>query len=259
MGSGALATIVSHLSLSEADLQLALRHSPILRLDRREPFLPSRVGVTVFREAGESPSFPRTVVLPRGADYVLEYAIWWDWDIQHLYELEHVWIAAEEAGRVVAVEASWHGILHRFPHWRMEETHPILYVQPGKHAFAPDPYHFPRWGTWYACTVGAGAMGLIVKDMFASSFARSERIDHVVKRHLQRLAFVPSFRFTLEVRFPPEAFTDWEGLKGYIPERVRAVVTELLERSKLRREEAQDAMVRRRRPPKSLGGKRATG
>ncbi|HEC63067.1 MAG TPA: hypothetical protein ENI38_01565 [Candidatus Acetothermia bacterium] len=81
----------------------------------------------------------------------------------------------------------------------------------------------------------------------------------MVKRHLQRLAFVPSFRFTLEVRFPPEAFTDWEGLKGYIPERVRAVVTELLERSKLRREEAQDAMVRRRRPPKSLGGKRATG
>ena len=97
---------MSTLPLAEEELKLARRHVPILRLDRREPFLPSRVGVTVFWEPGESPSFPRMVTVPRGADCVIEYAIWWDWDIQHLYELEHVWVAVEKGGRVVAVEAS---------------------------------------------------------------------------------------------------------------------------------------------------------
>ncbi|MBC7099310.1 hypothetical protein H5T52_09375 [Candidatus Bipolaricaulota bacterium] len=230
--------------LEETSLKLAMRHSPILRMDRREPFLPSRAAVTLFSEPAESPSFPRTVTIPRGADYVLEFAIWWDWDIQHLYELEHVWIAVERGGRVVAVEASWHGILHRFPHWRMEDTHPVIYCQPGKHAFAPDPYHFPRWGTWYACTVGAGAMGLLVKDMFTEALTSTEEIDRIIRQHLRRLAFVPSFRFTKKVHLPPEAFTSWEDLKAYIPERIKAVITELLERVGFKEEK--DAELRRR-------------
>ena len=235
--------------LDESSLKLALRHSPVLRMDRREPFLPSRAAVTVFSEPGESPSFPRAVTIPPGADYVLEFAIWWDWDIQHLYELEHVWIAVEKGGRVVAVEASWHGILHRFPHWRMEDTHPVLYCQPGKHAFAPDQYHFPRWGTWYACTVGAGGMGLLVKDMFVEALTPTEDIDRAVRRYLRRLAFVPTFKFTKQVYLPPEAFTTWEELRGYIPERVKAVVTELLERGRLRKEERVEALRRRRHRP----------
>ena len=238
---------MSTLPLAEEEQKLAHRHAPILRLDRREPFLPSRAGVTVFWEPGESPSFPRMVTVPRGADCVIEYAIWWDWDIQHLYELEHVWVAVERGGRVVAVEASWHGILHRFPHWRMQDTHPVLYCQPGKHAFAPDPYHFPRWGTWYACTVGAGAMGLLVKDMFTEALTPREEIDRVIRKNLRRFAFVPTFRFTKEVKLPPEAFTDWEALRAYIPERVKAVVTELLERRKLPKEGKNENGLRRRR------------
>ena len=233
--------------LTKDELKLALRHSPVLRLDRREPFFPSRAAVTVFSEPGESPSFPRSVTIPKGADFVLEFALWWDWDIQHLYELEHVWIAVEKEGRVVAVEASWHGILHRFPHWRMADTHPVLFCQPGKHAFAPDPYHFPRWGTWYACTVGAGGMGLLVKDMFTEAFTPSEELDRVVRRYLRRFAFVPTFRFTKEVRLPPEAFTTWDELRRYIPERVKAVLTELLERRSLRKEDRGEVSVRRRR------------
>lgn len=235
--------------LDETSLKLALRHSPVLRMDRREPFLPSRAAVTLFSEPTESPSFPRTVTIPPGADYVLEFAIWWDWDIQHLYELEHVWIAVEKGGRVVAVEASWHGILHRFPHWRMVDTHPVIYSQPGKHAFAPDPYHFPRWGTWYACTVGAGAMGLLVKDMFVEALTPTDDIDRAIKGYLRRFAFVPSFRFTKEVHLPPEAFTSWRELKGYIPERVKAVVTELLERGRIRRDERGEPVRRRRHRP----------
>ncbi|MDP9374187.1 MAG: hypothetical protein M3Q65_17375 [Chloroflexota bacterium] len=96
------------------DLALALRYAPIVHLDRLDPFLPTFAGYTIFRRDGESPSFPRRVTLRPGpleidandardiaalfpdgrlpevpeieAALVIEYAIWWDWDIQHLYE-----------------------------------------------------------------------------------------------------------------------------------------------------------------------------
>ncbi|MBZ0299323.1 MAG: hypothetical protein K8J31_06275, partial [Anaerolineae bacterium] len=52
---------------SAADYALALRHTPYLRFDRHEPFLPSVVGYTVFREPVESPSFSRQLTLPERA------------------------------------------------------------------------------------------------------------------------------------------------------------------------------------------------
>lgn len=193
-------------SLNEEEFRLARRHAPILRLDRREPFLPTRVAV--FSEPAESPSFPRTVTIPPGADFVLEFAIWWDWDIQHLYELEHVWVAVERGGRWLQLR---------------------------------------RPGTWYACTVGAGAMGLLVKDMFIEALTPREELDRVIRRHLRRFAFVPTFRFFKEVKLPPEAFTDWETLKTYIPERVKAVLVELLGRRKPTKDEKDENGLRRRR------------
>src|SRR5689334_11010671 len=89
-----------------ADYDLARRHAPRLRFDRSEPFLPSVVGYTVFRQAGQSPSFPREVTLPARAALAIEYAIWWDWDIQHLYELEHIWVYLDAGEQIVAVDAS---------------------------------------------------------------------------------------------------------------------------------------------------------
>lgn len=214
--------------LDTADRNLALRHTPILQLDQREPFLPSRLGVTVFRCAVESLSFPRTVMIPERAAYVIEYAIWWDWDIWHLYELEHVWVAVDQASRVVAVEGSRHGRVYRFSHWEMKGAHPLLYAQPGKHALAPDPQHFSRWRTIFACTAAAGIMGLLVKSRFAGTISSSRTIDRAIRRHLRQFAFVPSFQFNREFRFPSEAVTSWEELREYIPKRVRAVINELL-------------------------------
>ena len=78
-----------------SDLDLAACFAPILLLDSREPFRPQAVGYTIFRKNGTSASFPRQVELTSSgysADLVIEYAVWWDWDINHLYELEHLWI-----------------------------------------------------------------------------------------------------------------------------------------------------------------------
>lgn len=214
------------------DLALARRHAPIIRFDYREPFLPSRVGVTLFWQCGRSPSFPGLVVdIPSRAVCTIEYAIWWDWDIQHLYELEHVWVSVGEGGELVAVKGSWHGTVRRFPNWQEEDGRPILFSQPGKHAFAADPRDFPKWSTICACTIGAGIMGLLVKDLFAAELSslKSKANDRLIRRHLRRLSFWPTFRFDQVYLFSDDALMSWEKLREYIPDRVAEVIRRLKE------------------------------
>src|SRR6476659_1354011 len=92
---------------------LAARYAPIILFDLREPFLPLAAGYTLFRADAPSPSFPREITLGATdhppAELVIEYAIWWDWDIQHLYELEHAWVYLDAARQVINAEASWPG------------------------------------------------------------------------------------------------------------------------------------------------------
>ena len=133
------------------DRALAARYAPILRFDAHEPFFPLAVGYTIFRHNRPSPSFRQghpIDLAPDGeppAHLAIEYAIWWDWDIGHLYELEHVWVYVDASGRVVRGEASWHGGLHDMRHegkLALNGAHLIVYSEPGKHAFAPTPDWF---------------------------------------------------------------------------------------------------------------------
>ena len=154
------------------DRSLATRHAPILRFDANEPFLPLAAGYTVFRENGASPSFQRGRVIdlaPEGetpATVAIEYAIWWDWDIGHLYELEHAWVYVDAQGQVVRAEASWHGGQHDMRldgRLALEGDHIVLFSEPGKHAFAPTPDWFrvrrassnarrrACWPAWVGC------------------------------------------------------------------------------------------------------------
>lgn len=213
-------------------IELAQRYAPILKFDHREPFLPSRVGVTLFSRPGYSPSFPRLIEFHDKVEFVLEYAIWWDWDIQHLYELEHIWIGINEKGEVVNVEGSWHGKFHRFRTYKEKEGHPVIYSQPGKHAFSPDPRKFPLISTVLSCTLFAGNMGLLVKEMFAKELLalKTPEVDAVIRKYLRQYAFVPSFCFTREFIFSSEMFTSWEELRKYIPTRIKQIITNLLQK-----------------------------
>lgn len=215
--------------LTKDEREIAIRHAPILRFDHNEPFLPSKVGVEVFRKPQRSPSFPRIVDIPDNASVTVEYAIWWDWDIEHLYDLEHVWVSVDREGRVVNVEGSWHGTYRRFPRWKEEDGHPVLYSQPGKHAIACDPKEFPLTDTVEACTSHAGSMGLLVKDIFVKEIPpKSRQIDEAIERYLKTKAFRPTFNFDKVYRFPEEAFMNWTELREYIPRRVREITSQLL-------------------------------
>src|SRR5512145_2545840 len=124
---------------------LAARHAPVLYFDTREPFLPLAAGFTVFTTDGPSPSFNRPIELrPEDlppAALAIEYAIWWDWDIHHLDELEDVWVYIGDNGETVRVEGSWHGKFYEIPP-RVEGGHVVLLSEPGKHALAPHPSWF---------------------------------------------------------------------------------------------------------------------
>lgn len=207
------------------DKEIALKYAPVLYFDRLEPFYPVLVGVTVLRRPGPSPSFRREFRFddPR-LHSVIEYAIYWDYDIQHLYELEHVWVYVGMDGEVLDAEASFHG---KYLKGLLKNrsnltggTHVRLYSQPGKHAFSPLPELFellPNLRS--AASTEAGLDGLSVPEMFKGIYGTDEETNRLVRRYLQTFAFEPSMEFE-EYRLPEEAFVEWPRLYEEIPRRI---------------------------------------
>ncbi len=218
----------------DADFELASRYAPVLRFDRNEPFFPSVVGYTIFRQNGASPSFPRKIRLESAVAFAIEYAIWWDWDIQHLYELEHIWVYVDGGGSIVDAEASWHGRFHQM----RDETGrlPIdagrlaLYSEPGKHAFAPAPAWLlqRRSKTLASCGARAGLMGLHVTPLFEGKIRENTPLNNrLVHTWLERRQFQPSFDFDKEYDLRSAAFVPWTHLFEWIPQRISAWLQEL--------------------------------
>ena len=217
----------------DPDLALAARHAPRIRLDSRDPFPPDAVGITVFREDAPSPSFPRQIALPAGATAAIEYAIWWDWDIQHLYELEHTWLYLDADERLIAADASWHG---KWDPMRTEDGalpltddgHLCLLSEPGKHAFAATPARLQerRPHTDMSCGQRAGAMGLHVTPLFETQLrpARTPDANQLIHTWLERHRFAPSYEFTREFALDKAPFVPWTVMATWIPRRVNSWV-----------------------------------
>ncbi|OMF15239.1 hypothetical protein BK131_10150 [Paenibacillus amylolyticus] len=220
------------MAMSETEmLETAMSFAPVLMFDRNEPFYPDFVGVSVLDRSGPSPSFKRDVQFPAEAvQYVIEYAIWWDYEIGHLYEMEHVWIYVGHDGEVVDCEASFHGkVLRGLLKDRVNVVgrHICLYSQPGKHAFSPLPVVFELLPDLYsAAGTKAGCDGLLVNDLFRGYFETNEQIDAQVTSYLQTKAFVPSMEFE-EYLLKPEMFMTWDQLFHIIPQRIKDRLVEL--------------------------------
>src|SRR5215207_7868150 len=215
------------------DYDLALRHAPHILFDQQEPFLPSIVGYTIFRQDAPSPSFPREIKLPLNANCAIEYAIWWDWEIQHLYELEHIWIYLDADDRIIHAEASFHGgfnVMDDDGGLPIEQGGLVVCSEPGKHAFAPSP----KWLldraeiTRCCCGAEAGRAGLIVTPIFEGIItSRNPVANRIVLSYLECLAFEPAFEFTNRFKLETATFVPWDALFKYIPRRVSWLVDEL--------------------------------
>ncbi len=235
-------TLRALLSTEQADEErrLAARYAPIICFDAREPFLPLAVGYTIFRADGESPSFPRRIELrptdrPPAA-LAIEYAIWWDWDIEHLYELEHAWVFVDAEGQACRGEASWHGGWHDMAldgQLSREGDRLILFSEPGKHAFAPDPAWFrERRGARdlrHQTTRGAGSGGVWVTPLFEREIRPLRRpyANTLVRTYLQRYAFEPTWEFTQRIPLSADRLVPWPALQRWIPDRVAGWVRRL--------------------------------
>ena len=217
-----------------SDLALARQLAPRIRFARNEPFFPSKVGVTVLDAPRQSPSAPLAITFEPGVAKVVEYAIWWDWDIQHLYELEHVWLKLDDNDAIVGVDASAHGKLYpmvladgALP---LEDERVTLYSVPGKHAFhaSADPILERRDWLTASCTSMTSAGHVLINHMFKEAFATLTAEDHrAVRRHLQNSAFMPAFDFSAAFDLSTVDHISWPDLHAFICQRVPQVLAQV--------------------------------
>ncbi|MEO7913229.1 MAG: glycerophosphodiester phosphodiesterase [Roseiflexaceae bacterium] len=216
---------------------LAARYAPIILFDQREPFLPLAAGYTLFTSDAPSLSFPREISLDAvdrpSAQLVIEYAIWWDWDIQHLYELEHVWVYLDAIGQPIHAEASWHGGFQAMRNdgvVPLNGDHVLIYSEPGKHAFAPHPAWFAERAAAHPRTTTealAGLGGLLVTWLFQGMIAHTPRSDTLSRTYLARQAFTPSYIFDRRYTFEPAQLVPWPALRDWVPQRIAWWVEQL--------------------------------
>jgi len=202
-----------------ADLELARSLFPRLHFDGKEPFFPVLIGVSILLTEGSSPSFRRSLRPPPGGK-VVEYAIYWDWDIQHLYDLEHVWLYLDEDGEVADAETSFHGKFLKglLPDRRnLRYGRLVLYSQPGKHAFSPLPEIFRLLPDCEEATgPAAGKAGAQLPWPLAGRVVARPEWDAPVQAWLRRHAFEPSWDFRPWAA-GAECFVAWEELSDRLP------------------------------------------
>ena len=206
--------------------QLALKYKPTLYFDKAEPFDIKGMGVTVFHEPGKSPSFRRTIEFdPETVEFAIEYAVYFDYDIQHLYDLEHIWIFVSRNGDVVDAEASFHGKYLKALALNCGETisgqHVELYCQPGKHAFLPQGNLFrliPDWNS--SCNRFAGSDGLLIADMFEKELSATPGLNNKIEKYIKtNFSFSPTLQFESK-DLDDALFMPWKALKQIVPGRI---------------------------------------
>jgi hypothetical protein len=219
-------------------LALASHYAPIIQLDANEPFRPLAAGYTIFLQDAQSPSFDRRIRLKRGrgheADRVIEYAIWWDWDINHLYELEHIWVYVNSTGEIVNIEGSWHGDVKSLVHdgrIKVQGNHPVVCSEPGKHAFAIgiDQFRERQQRIPGITSRFAGGSGIVLTGLFDGEIWRTPPWDRLIHTYLSQFAFTPTWIYSNSFTVDETMLVPWPALRDWIPGRVHGWIDRLEE------------------------------
>lgn len=218
--------------------QRVKQHAPILHFDKLEPFLPIVAGYTVFETSGPSKSFKRDITLPENCVYAIEYAIWWDWDIQHLYELEHLWVYIDSNDKLIFAEGSFHGGYHTLETDTgipMQDNRLVAFSEAGKHAFATSVKQLRnlRSFTSLCCTDDAGNGDVLIKDIYATEITANSIARRMCKRYMKAHAFTPSYEYTQQLDLANLPLWPWEALNTWIPQRVNTWLEQLMHAPKL--------------------------
>ena len=217
------------------ELKLLHRYSPYIYFNEKEPFFPRVIGYTFIHESQKSPSAPRDILINHETTaFAIEYAIYWDFDIGHLYELEHYWVYVGHNGEVVNAEASFHGsyftCLLKDHSNLLDETHVKIYSQPGKHGFCAlkEIYQLIP-GIETTTYERAGDSGICVTEVAKGRYENTDETREIVREYLQKRRFHPSDTY-LPYSLEKIPYIPWEELDAKIP----LMVSEKLE--EMRRE-----------------------
>lgn len=206
--------------------EFALAYAPIVHFDINEPIPLWGVGYSILRKTGQSPSFRRVIPVDAGAMCVIEYAYYWDYDIQHMYDLEHIWVTVGRGGEVVAAEASFHGKFFTLLVPELSGTlppdgkHIHAFCQPGKHAFMPDGQLFRLMGNWRECCNECAGGGVLVGWPFMGLYAPTAAQDTLSAAYIrENLAFDPTLEFA-PCEIGAQKYMPWADMFAQIPRRI---------------------------------------
>ena len=210
---------------------IVFEYAPVIFMDKKEPFGIKKV------DGARSNSFNRSFDFKNfdGAVTVLEYVYYLDYDIQHLYDLEHIWVYLDDKGDVVGAEGSYHGrflnaMNRTFEGQKFREGKRIvMYSQPGKHAFFSDPRLMYLYSELYtSCDRLAGISGLDAPERFAKDIDCSESDNQKVISYIRKnFRFVPSMEFE-EHEISKDDYMDWEDLANKIPDYIRTELAKIV-------------------------------
>lgn len=212
---------------------LALNYLPIIHYDYAETIPLQLVGYTVLEESCKSPSFRRELKLPPNCQCIIEYAFYWNYDIQHMYDLEHIWCYVGNDGMLTHAEGSFHG--HFLNLYAPEipcipptnGRHVHAYCQPGKHAFLPDGNLFRLYPFWEKCCTDNSGGKVLVGSPFNGIYEPSNddnlRCNCWIRSHL---SFRPTLKFEI-VPIPEKNVISWDELYNAIPTMIVAECTRL--------------------------------
>lgn len=217
------------------DFALALKYAPVIHFDVNETIPLAAVGYAVFREEQRSDSFPNRMVKPDDCGLVIEYALYWDFDVQHMYDLEHIWVWVAADGRVTRAEGSFHGKYLTL--WEPElpfalwpdGNHIHAFCQPGKHAFLPDGELFRLMPGWHESCNSRSGGAVLVGGPFGGLYQSTPEEDERCERYIrENLSFRPTLNFDEGTVISGDLLRPWEALKKWIPGRIAQLCAELI-------------------------------
>lgn len=207
-----------------------LRYAPFLMINDNEPFPLKTVGYTIFTEPGPSTSFERTVHFDTNeVAFAVEYAYYWDYDIGHMYDLEHAWVFVGHNGKTVACQCSFHGHFAnglRPDHGNLWGNHPVLFCQPGKHGLGFDPMVLMTNGGYFLTDDPKRVNGLLITPILEGRMENTPEIAALANGELIRNKFVPARTFHLE-EAAESLYMPWPELWAAIPGYVEAELVRL--------------------------------
>nr|WP_297703775.1 hypothetical protein [uncultured Butyrivibrio sp.] len=211
----------------------AFKYSPIIFMDKKEPFRIRKVGFCEYTENRvKSSSFNRIFDFENfpGACRVLEYTYYLDYDIQHLYDLEHIWVYLNDKGIIAGAEGSFHGRFlnaYRFINESnssdtnvtiLNDSHVSFYSQPGKHAMLASPKLMYLYSELFSsCDRLAGIHGLDAPDEYVKDIHISEADNEKIVNYIrENYSFTPSMEFD-RCEIVPGNYVGLYELKKLIP------------------------------------------